>query len=108
MRILLVVAMAVVLTACGEDTITHAPGENPEMVMIAVNESGEIFMSTRDSSLSIDEFPQEVSRLLDDEGSYSFVIQSDEGGSSHAEKVEKVLHDSGVKERHVAISRRRP
>ena len=78
------------------------------MVVIAVNESGEIFMSTRDSSLSLDEFPNEISRLLEDERSYSFVIHSDEGGESHAKKVAKVLHSSGIEERHVAISRRSP
>jgi biopolymer transport protein ExbD len=108
MRILLAVAIAVALIACGEDTITHAPGENPEIVIIAINENGEIFMSSRESSLSMDEFPKEVSRLLDGEGSYSFVIQSDEGGRSHAKKVEKLLHNGGVEERHVAISRSRP
>lgn len=88
--------------------ITHAPGESPDMIMIAVNERGAIFLSTQNSSLSMDELPEEIDSILGDGGSYSFVIQSEVNDGSYAKEIEEMLHSKGVKKRHVAVSRSVP
>lgn len=106
-RVFVVIAVAILLTACENESNSYAPEISSELVMIAVNKNGEIFISTRESSLSLGEFSSEVSRLLNEGGSYSFVLQSDEGGYTNRKKVEKMLHDNGVTARHIVISRNR-
>ena len=105
MKILLVVVIATMLTACGKDTAVHASEENSKVVMIAVNEHGEVFMSTQNLSMSVEEFSNEVAQLLEDGSRYRFIIQSDDASRSIVNSVADALYRNGIDARYVTISR---
>lgn len=106
MRHVLAIVLALSLVGCGDDTITYLPGENHKTVLVSILENGEVFLSTKDSPIALQELPKEIESLLSMEEGYSFVIQSEDGGL--AAKVEEILHKEGVKDWHVAIAQNRP
>ncbi|MCP8899449.1 hypothetical protein [Gilvimarinus xylanilyticus] len=108
MKIALIIALALTLAGCGDDAITYTSSKKPEMIMIAVNDRGEVFMSNHDSTLSFDDFAKAVSELENDENSYGYVIQSAASDDSDAKRVKKLLLENGVKERNIAVSSPRP
>ena len=107
MKSVLIIAIIMTLAGCGDEAIIHSSGKKPEMVMIAVNDRGEVFISNHDSSLSLDRFAKQVSELENDENSYGYVIQSVASDESDAERIVQVLRESGVKESNIAVSRPR-
>ncbi|MDO6748138.1 hypothetical protein [Gilvimarinus sp. 1_MG-2023] len=96
------VLLAPVLSACDKDTTLYTSGDKPELVMIAINNSGEVFTSIHKESLSIEALSTEIARLLNNDTDYRFVIQSDIGGSAYKDSVIQSLTNSGVKIDYIA------
>src|SRR5690606_3820415 len=106
MRVIVIIFLLSATFGCESDHILiHAVDEYREVLSVAVNNDGEVFVSNSDSHTTLDELPREIRKLLESSTNYSFVIHTDGDDRTQAEKVKEILDQEGVERDHVAINK---
>lgn len=107
MRVIVIIFLLSAIIGCESDHILiHAADEHREVLTVAINRNGEIFISSLDSPTTLEELPREIRKLLESSKNYSFVIHTDGDDRDQAEKVREIFYLEGVERHHVAISKR--